>query len=89
MRRNSQSVACVTDYYSATFASTLNGRGVRVPARSRFQRKAAAIAKHHSEQLYPRNRGLLSMNLSDLAHYASTPEQGLPKHVKKKKRRRG
>ena len=28
------------------------------------------------------------MNLSDLAHYASTPEKGLPKHVKKKKAKR-
>ena len=60
-----------------------------MPSVSRAQRKAAGIALHHPDQLHARNRGLASMNLSDLAHYASTHEKGLPQHVKRKKRRRG
>ncbi len=49
-----------------------------MPATSRLQRRAAAIAKHEPEKLYKRNRGLLSMNKKDLSHYSSTSEKGLP-----------
>jgi hypothetical protein len=38
-----------------------------------------AIADHHPEKLYKRNRGLLSMSKSQLHDFASTPEKGLPK----------
>jgi len=54
-----------------------------MPAESKAQRAAAAIAKHHPEELYERNRGLLEMSQEQLSHYASTPEKGLP-HKKSK-----
>lgn len=46
-------------------------------------RKAAAIAEHHPELLYARNRSLLDMTKEQLHDYASTPEKGLPERVKK------
>ena len=49
-----------------------------MPATSRLQRRAAAIAEHEPEKLYKRNRGLLSMSKKDLSHYSSTSEKGLP-----------
>jgi len=49
-----------------------------MPATSEAQRKAAAIAKHHPEKLYKRNRGLLKMTKKQLHHYASTKESELP-----------
>ena len=58
-----------------------------MPAKSQAQRKAAAIAMHHPEQLHAKNRGLARMSLEQLAHYAATPERGLPAHVKKGKKR--
>ena len=58
-----------------------------MPAKSKAMRKAAAIAIHHPEQLHVKNRGLARMSLEQLAHYASTPERGLPTHVKKHKKR--
>mgnify|MGYP001559586229 CR=1 FL=1 len=59
-----------------------------MPARSQAKQIAAAIALNAPEKLYARNRGLRAMNLSDLAHYASTPRKGLPAHVKKKPKKR-
>lgn len=41
-----------------------------------------AIAEHHPEQLYARNRGLLKMTGRQLSDYASTPEKRLPRKVK-------
>lgn len=63
-----------------------------MPAVSKVQRKAMAIAEHHPEELYARNRGLMGMSLEDLRHYSRTKEGGLPKRkvkvkVKKRKRR--
>ena len=58
-----------------------------MPAKSKAQRQAAAIALHNPEQLHARNRSLKKMNLEDLAHFAETPEKGLPKHTKKNGRR--
>jgi len=55
-----------------------------MPAKSKKQRRAMAIAEHHPEKLYKRNRGLKKMSKSDLHDYATTKEKGLPK----KKRRR-
>lgn len=49
-----------------------------MPAVSKKQRQAAAIAEHHPSKLYKRNRGLLSMSKRQLHHYSSTPEKGLP-----------
>lgn len=57
-----------------------------MPAVSRNQQIAAAIARHDPSKLYDRNRGLLKMKTSDLEHYASTPRKGLPKHKKQSKK---
>ncbi len=48
-----------------------------MPAESVAQRTAMAIAEHHPEQLYARNRGLLKMSHSQLHDFAATPEKGL------------
>jgi hypothetical protein len=50
-----------------------------MPAVSRNQRIAMAIAEHHPEKLDKRNRGLLRMSKKQLHEFASTPEAGLPK----------
>jgi len=50
-----------------------------MPAVSKSQGIAMAIAEHHPEKLYKRNRGLLKMTNSQLSDYASTPRKGLPK----------
>jgi len=50
-----------------------------MPAVSKAQRLAAAIAEHHPENLYARNRGLLSMSKHELHKYAATKEKDLPK----------
>lgn len=58
-----------------------------MPAASTAERRAMAIAEHHPEQLYARNRGLLRMSKSQLHDFAATPERGLPHHVGTKKKR--
>lgn len=50
-----------------------------MPSVSKDQRVAMAIAEHHPDKLYKKNRGLLKMSHSQLHEYASTPESGLPK----------
>lgn len=50
-----------------------------MPAVSRKQRQAAAIAKHHPEILYHENKGFLDMTEKDLSKLAGTKEKGLPK----------
>ena len=52
-----------------------------MPAVSRDQRVAMAIAEHDPSRLNADNRGLLSMSKEQLSEYASTPEKGLPKRV--------
>lgn len=54
-----------------------------MPAVSRNQRVAAAIAEHHPEKLYKRNRGMLSMSREEMHKFASTVDA-----KRKKKRRR-
>ena len=49
-----------------------------MPAVSRAQRIAMAIAEHNPSKLNPSNRGLLKMSKSQLHDFASTPERGLP-----------
>ena len=53
-----------------------------MPSTSKSERRAMAIAEHHPDQLYARNRGLAKMTRSQLHDFASTPEKGLPAHVK-------
>lgn len=52
-----------------------------MPAVSKDQRVAMAIAEHHPNQLYARNKGLLKMTKSQLHDFAATKEKGLPKRV--------
>jgi hypothetical protein len=59
-----------------------------MPARSKAQRIAIAIAEHEPDKLYARNKGLLDMKPSDMHDFAATPEKGLPAHVPKMKYRR-
>lgn len=54
-----------------------------MPAVSRNQRIAAAIAAHHPNELYARNRGLAKMSLKQLHEFAATKMKGLPRRVKK------
>jgi hypothetical protein len=54
-----------------------------MPARSQAQRRAIAIAEHHPEQLYERNRGLLEMTARQLHEFAATKEKGLPRRKRK------
>ena len=51
-----------------------------MPALSRTQQRAMAIAEHAPDKLYKRNRGLLKMSYQDLHDFASTPRKGLPEH---------
>jgi hypothetical protein len=53
-----------------------------MPAVSKNQRIAAAIAAHHPNELYARNRGLAKMSLKQLHHFAATKEKGLPRKKK-------
>ena len=54
-----------------------------MPAESKAQRIATAIAEHHPEYLYERNKGLAKMTHKQLHDFASTKEEGLPAHVHK------
>ena len=53
-----------------------------MPAKSKAQRKAMAIAEHHPEKLYKRNKGLKKMSKKDLREFAKTKEKGLPRKKK-------
>ncbi len=59
-----------------------------MPAKSKKQRKAMAIAKHHPSKLYKRNKALLKMSKRQLHEFASTKEKGLPKKKKRRKRKK-
>lgn len=48
-----------------------------MPATSKAQRKAIAIAEHQPGKLYDRNKGLLKMKRKDMHDFASTKEKGL------------
>lgn len=49
-----------------------------MPAKSIKSRKMFAIAEHHPDELYARNRGVLDMSHEQLHDFASTSEKGLP-----------
>jgi hypothetical protein len=53
-----------------------------MPAVSRAEQIADAIAEHHPSKLYKRNRGLLKMTHQQLHEFASTPRSNLPKYSK-------
>jgi len=50
-----------------------------LPAVSKKQQQAMAIAEHAPEKLYTKNRGLLKMSKGQLHDFAATPRKGLPK----------
>lgn len=50
-----------------------------MPAKSKKQRKMMAIAEHHPEKLYKRNKPAAKMTKKQLHEYASTKEKRLPK----------
>ena len=58
-----------------------------MPARSKKQRQAMAIAEHSPGKLYKRNRGLKRMSKGQLHDFASAKRDGLPVRVKVKKRK--
>jgi hypothetical protein len=48
-----------------------------MPATSKAQRRAMAIAEHQPDKLYKRNRSMRKMKKSSLHDFASTKEKGL------------
>ena len=54
-----------------------------MPATSKAQRRAMAIAEHHPGELYKRNRGMAKMSKAELHKFAATKEAGLPKRAKR------
>lgn len=59
-----------------------------MPAVSKAQRRAMAIAEHHPEELYGKNKELLSMSHKQLHEFADTKEAGLPERSMIAKRRK-
>jgi hypothetical protein len=59
-----------------------------MPAVSRKQQIAMAIAEHEPEKLNPANRGLLKMSHNQLHDFAATPRKNLPEQAPKMKYRR-
>ena len=49
-----------------------------MPAVSRAQQIAMAIAEHNPSKLNPANKGMLSMSKNQLHDFSSTPTKGLP-----------
>ena len=56
-----------------------------MPAKSKKQRRLMAIAEHHPEKLYKKNKGVAKMKKSQLHDFAKTEEKGLPTKAKKVK----
>jgi len=50
-----------------------------MPAVSRAQQIAMAIAEHNPSKLNANNKGMLNMSHQQLHDFASTPTKGLPK----------
>ena len=56
-----------------------------MPAKSKAQQIAAAIAKHNPGKLYKRNRGLLGLSDKQKTEYAQTARKGLKAKASKGK----
>lgn len=56
-----------------------------MPAVSKAQQIAMAIAEHNPSKLNSKNKGLLKMSHKQLHEFASTSRKSLPAHVKKEK----
>ena len=48
-----------------------------MPAKSKKQRRMMAIAKHHPEKLYQRNKAVLKMSKDQLHDFAASKEKRL------------
>ena len=57
-----------------------------MPAVSKKQRRAMAIAEHHPSKLYKKNKGLKKMSKGELHDFATTKEKGLPRKKRGRKR---
>lgn len=57
-----------------------------MPAVSKKQRRAMAIAEHHPSELYSKNKGLLKMSHQQLHDFAATSEKKLPTVAKASKK---
>lgn len=57
-----------------------------LPAVSKAQQEAMAIAEHSLGKLYAKNKGLLKMTGSQLHDFAATPRKNLPAYAGKKKK---
>jgi hypothetical protein len=53
-------------------------RRIPMPAVSKKQRQAMAIAEHHPSKLHVKNKGMLNMSKSKLHEFSKTPEKHLP-----------
>ena len=53
-----------------------------MPAKSKKQRKMMAIAEHHPEKLWKKNKGAAKMGKNALHDFAKTKEKGLPEKKK-------
>ena len=56
-----------------------------MPATSQAQQVTAAIAEHHPEKLYARNKSMKGMSHEQLHHFAATKRKGLPKRSLRKR----
>lgn len=54
-----------------------------MPARSKAQAIAMAIAEHEPGKLYKRNQGMMSMSHSQMRDFSTTKRTGLPEHIGK------
>jgi hypothetical protein len=52
-----------------------------MPAKSKAQQIAMAIAEHSPEKLHAENKGLLDMSHRQLHDFASTPRHNLPSYA--------
>jgi hypothetical protein len=59
-----------------------------MPAISKKQQIAMAIAEHHPEELNEKNKGLLDMSHKQLHEFASTPRKNLPTYAHARKARK-
>ena len=59
-----------------------------MPAVSKKQQIAMAIAEHHPEKLNQDNKGLLDMSHKQLHEFASTPRKDLPTYAHARKARK-
>jgi hypothetical protein len=60
-----------------------------MPARSKAQQMATAIAEHNPSELYSRNKAMLGMTHEQLHDFAATKRKKLPARVKQKKPKSG